>query len=145
MHILFFFTIDCGHSPMQHVSRHRHLQTLLISVIQTCFWNNEILTPIQKHGIEGPGRIAFKKLRILLDRMMLRRTKVGFILLFVGSKMNRYLRFNELMTWTCLLVWWSYDGTTSVPRRKSFIFRSSQTRNASSAHTLTLERFWIVS
>ncbi|KAG1888839.1 SNF2 family N-terminal domain-containing protein [Suillus subluteus] len=51
---------DCGHSPMQH----------------TCFWNNEILTPIQKHGIEGPGRIAFKKLRILLDRMMLRRTKI---------------------------------------------------------------------
>ncbi|KAG1759066.1 SNF2 family N-terminal domain-containing protein [Suillus occidentalis] len=51
---------DCGHSPMQH----------------TCFWNNEILTPIQKHGVEGPGRIAFKKLRILLDRMMLRRTKI---------------------------------------------------------------------
>ncbi|KAG2070033.1 hypothetical protein BDR04DRAFT_1143010 [Suillus decipiens] len=51
---------DCGHSPMQH----------------TCFWNNEILTPIQKHGIEGPGRIAFRKLRILLDRMMLRRTKI---------------------------------------------------------------------
>ncbi|KAG0695773.1 SNF2 family N-terminal domain-containing protein [Suillus ampliporus] len=51
---------DCGHSPMQH----------------TCFWNNEILTPIQKHGVEGPGKVAFKKLRILLDRMMLRRTKI---------------------------------------------------------------------
>ncbi|KAG1775703.1 SNF2 family N-terminal domain-containing protein [Suillus placidus] len=51
---------DCDHSPMQH----------------TCFWNNEILTPIQKHGITGPGKIAFKKLRILLDRMMLRRTKI---------------------------------------------------------------------
>ncbi|KIP05822.1 hypothetical protein PHLGIDRAFT_91672 [Phlebiopsis gigantea 11061_1 CR5-6] len=51
---------DCGHSPMYH----------------TCFWNNEILTPIQKHGLEGPGRDAFKKLRILLDRMMLRRTKI---------------------------------------------------------------------
>ena len=25
----------------------------------------------------GPGAVAFKKLRILLDRMMLRRTKVG--------------------------------------------------------------------
>jgi len=68
---------------MQHVSRHHHLQALLICTIQTCFWNNEILTPIQKHGMEGPGRIAFKKLRILLDRMMLRRTKVAFILLFV--------------------------------------------------------------
>ncbi|KIJ70617.1 hypothetical protein HYDPIDRAFT_77257 [Hydnomerulius pinastri MD-312] len=51
---------DCGHSPMQH----------------TCFWNNEILTPIQKNGVVGPGKIAFKKLRILLDRMMLRRTKI---------------------------------------------------------------------
>ncbi|QRW01449.1 nucleotide excision repair protein RAD16 [Ceratobasidium sp. AG-Ba] len=51
---------DCGHSPMHH----------------TCFWNTEILTPIQKNGMVGPGAIAFKKLRILLDRMMLRRTKV---------------------------------------------------------------------
>ncbi|KAJ7477236.1 SNF2 family N-terminal domain-containing protein [Mycena galericulata] len=51
---------DCGHSPMQH----------------TCFWNNEILTPIQKHGMAGPGHTAFKKLKILLDRMMLRRTKL---------------------------------------------------------------------
>ncbi|KAJ4472016.1 SNF2 family N-terminal domain-containing protein [Lentinula aciculospora] len=51
---------DCGHSPMQH----------------TCFWNNEILTPIQKDGMAGTGKIAFKKLKILLDRMMLRRTKL---------------------------------------------------------------------
>ncbi|THU89973.1 hypothetical protein K435DRAFT_728656 [Dendrothele bispora CBS 962.96] len=51
---------DCGHSPMHH----------------TCLWNNEILTPIQKHGMIGPGKIAFKKLKILLDRMMLRRTKL---------------------------------------------------------------------
>ncbi|KIY45440.1 hypothetical protein FISHEDRAFT_49435 [Fistulina hepatica ATCC 64428] len=51
---------DCGHSPMQH----------------NCFWNTEILTPIQKNGMAGPGVPAFKKLRILLDRMMLRRTKL---------------------------------------------------------------------
>ncbi|KZT12677.1 uncharacterized protein LAESUDRAFT_689397 [Laetiporus sulphureus 93-53] len=51
---------DCGHSPMK----------------QTCLWNNEILTPIQKHGMIGPGKIAFRKLKILLDRMMLRRTKL---------------------------------------------------------------------
>ncbi|CAA7259589.1 unnamed protein product [Cyclocybe aegerita] len=51
---------DCGHSPMQH----------------TCFWNNEILTPIQKNAMHGPGKDAFKKLKILLDRMMLRRTKL---------------------------------------------------------------------
>ncbi|PFH50572.1 hypothetical protein AMATHDRAFT_3854 [Amanita thiersii Skay4041] len=51
---------DCGHTPMHH----------------TCFWNNEILTPIQKHGMVGPGEVAFRKLKILLDRMMLRRTKL---------------------------------------------------------------------
>ncbi len=37
-----------------------------------CFWNNEILTPIVKFGMQGPGQWAFKKLKILLDRMMLR-------------------------------------------------------------------------
>jgi DNA repair protein RAD16 len=40
-----------------------------------CLWNSEILNPIQKHGMVGPGAFAFKKLRILLDQMMLRRTK----------------------------------------------------------------------
>jgi DNA repair protein RAD16 len=45
-------------------------------MMHTCFWNNEILTPIQKNGMEGPGGIAFKKLRVLLDRIMLRRTKI---------------------------------------------------------------------
>lgn len=34
------------------------------------------MTPIQKNGMLGPGAIAFKKLKILLDRMMLRRTKI---------------------------------------------------------------------
>ncbi|TFY51899.1 hypothetical protein EVG20_g10787 [Dentipellis fragilis] len=56
----FSYYFYCGHSPMQH----------------TCFWNNEILTPIQKNGMVGPGKTAFKKLRILLDRIMLRRTKL---------------------------------------------------------------------
>jgi DNA repair protein RAD16 len=42
-----------------------------------CLWNHEILSPIQKDGMGGPGHVAFKKLKILLDRMMLRRTKVG--------------------------------------------------------------------
>lgn len=38
------------------------------------FWNSEILTPIVRYGIEpgNPGHTAFKKLKILLDRMMLR-------------------------------------------------------------------------
>ncbi len=37
-----------------------------------CYWNNEILTPIQKYAMEGAGQTAFKKLKVLLDRMMLR-------------------------------------------------------------------------
>jgi DNA repair protein RAD16 len=45
-------------------------------MMHTCFWNNEILTPIQKHGMQDSGQIAFKKLRVLLDRIMLRRTKI---------------------------------------------------------------------
>ncbi|KAI6046523.1 SNF2 family N-terminal domain-containing protein [Pisolithus marmoratus] len=51
---------DCGHGAGSH----------------TCFWNQEILTPIQKYGMIGPGQVGFKKLRILLDRLMLRRTKI---------------------------------------------------------------------
>jgi DNA repair protein RAD16 len=45
-------------------------------MMHTCFWNNEILTPIQKHGMQDSGAVAFKKLRVLLDRIMLRRTKI---------------------------------------------------------------------
>lgn len=53
---------ECGHTPMHHI----------------CYWNNEILKPIQKYGatIEGHGKGAFEKLSLLLARMMLRRTKV---------------------------------------------------------------------
>lgn len=38
--------------------------------------SDQILKPIQKYGHSGDGADAFKKLHILLDRMMLRRTKV---------------------------------------------------------------------
>ncbi|KAN0059850.1 DNA repair protein rad16 [Thecaphora frezii] len=52
---------SCGHTPMHH----------------TCFWNNEILKPIQRNGAEvGEGKDAFARLRLLLERMMLRRTKL---------------------------------------------------------------------
>ncbi|KAF8946981.1 DNA repair protein rad16 [Haplosporangium gracile] len=51
---------DCGHRPMDH----------------SCWWNNEILKPIQHFGSQGAGEKAFHKLRKLLDRIMLRRTKV---------------------------------------------------------------------
>jgi DNA repair protein RAD16 len=49
----------CKHSGMQHVS----------------VFNQELLNPIQKFGNKGPGADAFKKLRILTDRFMLRRVK----------------------------------------------------------------------
>lgn len=41
-----------------------------------CWWNAEILKPIQNHGANGPGLEGFKKLGLLLDRIMLRRTKL---------------------------------------------------------------------
>jgi len=55
------FCASCGHTPMQH----------------TCFWNNEVLKPIQRFGAElGEGKDAFVRLRTLLQHMMLRRTKL---------------------------------------------------------------------
>ncbi|PHZ07300.1 uncharacterized protein RHIMIDRAFT_277214 [Rhizopus microsporus ATCC 52813] len=51
---------ECGHRPMNHM----------------CWWNNEVLKPIQSNGYIGDGRIAMEKLGLLLDRVMLRRTKV---------------------------------------------------------------------
>lgn len=52
---------SCGHTPMHHV----------------CLWNVAILKPIQKFGTTGgEGKDAFKRLRTLLDKLMLRRTKL---------------------------------------------------------------------
>ncbi|WYZ38562.1 hypothetical protein EsH8_III_000476 [Colletotrichum jinshuiense] len=51
--------ISCGHAGMQHVS----------------LFNQELLNPIQKFGNLGPGREAFQKLRLMTDRIMLRRLK----------------------------------------------------------------------
>ena len=51
----------CGHKPMQH----------------TCYWNFYILNPIQREGtMHGEGERAFSRLRALLNRIMLRRTKL---------------------------------------------------------------------
>ena len=50
----------CGHSPHQHF----------------CWWNKEILRPIQDFGAVGKGLVAFEKLGLLLEEMMLRRTKM---------------------------------------------------------------------
>ncbi|KAL2023851.1 hypothetical protein VTK56DRAFT_1118 [Thermocarpiscus australiensis] len=49
----------CSHGGMQHVS----------------VFNQELLNPIQKWGNRGHGAQAFQKLRILTDRIMLRRLK----------------------------------------------------------------------
>jgi len=49
----------CTHSGMHHVS----------------VFNQELLNPILRHGNQGPGADAFKKLRTLTDRIMLRRLK----------------------------------------------------------------------
>eukprot|EP00730_Choanoeca_flexa_P001336 TRINITY_DN10591_c0_g1_i4.p1 TRINITY_DN10591_c0_g1~~TRINITY_DN10591_c0_g1_i4.p1 ORF type:complete len:790 (+),score=184.36 TRINITY_DN10591_c0_g1_i4:29-2371(+) len=49
----------CGHRSMSHF----------------CWWNREILRPIQKYGAVGEGKAAFERLRQLLSAIMLRRTK----------------------------------------------------------------------
>lgn len=41
-----------------------------------CWWNAEILKPIQKFGGAGEGLDGFRKLGLILDRIMLRRTKL---------------------------------------------------------------------
>ncbi|KAK6529143.1 DNA repair protein rad16 [Orbilia ellipsospora] len=51
---------ECGHRPMDHI----------------CFFNYEILKPIQAFGNTGNGKLAYGKLQSLLKLIMLRRTKV---------------------------------------------------------------------
>ncbi|KAL7747820.1 DNA repair protein rad16 [Sorochytrium milnesiophthora] len=51
---------DCGHKQMHHF----------------CYWNMEILKPIQEWGATDDGLVAFRKLGRLLDQLMLRRTKL---------------------------------------------------------------------
>ncbi|KAK4225500.1 DNA repair protein RAD16 [Podospora fimiseda] len=50
---------SCNHGGMQHVS----------------VFNQELLNPIQRYGNRGPGTEALRKLRIMTDRIMLRRVK----------------------------------------------------------------------
>jgi DNA repair protein RAD16 len=50
---------DCGHRGMAHF----------------CWWNKIILKPIQRYGSNGDGLVAFKRLGVILDQLMLRRTK----------------------------------------------------------------------
>ncbi len=57
---------DHMHCDACHHTTHQHF----------CWWNAEILKPIQNFGAQGDGLEAFKKLGMLLDRMMLRRTKI---------------------------------------------------------------------
>jgi len=99
-----------------------------------CMWNAEILNPIQRHGMAGPGQTAFKKLRILLERMMLRRTKVCFDLLY-SENLIVLMFFRSLSVQTTLtshLVLLSSDATTLARKRKSSICRYSRMRSASS-------------
>ncbi|KAJ1660328.1 DNA repair protein rad16 [Dispira simplex] len=52
---------DCGHSPMQHI----------------CWWNNQVLKPIQNQGPNTTeGKAAMVKLGQLLQGIMIRRTKL---------------------------------------------------------------------
>lgn len=50
---------QCHHAGMQHVS----------------LFNQQLLNPIQKFGNKGPGKEAFQKMRLMTERIMLRRLK----------------------------------------------------------------------
>ncbi|KAF4336636.1 nucleotide exsicion repair RAD16 [Fusarium beomiforme] len=50
---------ECKHPGVQHVS----------------VFNQELLNPIQKYGNRGPGQVALSNLRLMTDRIMLRRLK----------------------------------------------------------------------
>lgn len=56
--------VETNHHPGKHHSM-RHVSV----------FNQELLNPIQKHGNRGEGKAALKKLRLLTDRIMLRRLK----------------------------------------------------------------------
>jgi hypothetical protein len=108
-----------------------------VSLADTCFWNNEILTPIQKNGMEGPGKLAFKKLRILLDRMMLRRTKVWHLLWNGDSYLiPLFSRFNAQTISDCRHVRSLSEETTLALKRKSSTYLSSLTPKGSFRLTL---------
>ena len=51
---------SCGHHAMKHF----------------CWWNREIINPIQKYGFTQAGKYYFDVLKKCLDEIMLRRTKV---------------------------------------------------------------------
>lgn len=68
----------CSHHVMQHVSVFNQVRFSMICdkihlLIVTL--SQELLNPIQRHGNVGPGKEAFRKLRMMTDRMMLRRLK----------------------------------------------------------------------
>lgn len=106
---------------------------ILLILFKVCFWNNEILTPIQKNGMRGPGQDAFKKLKILLDRMMLRRTKVWQFALRTLEFIYVYIRSCKGQTiWDCRLVPLSSGEIISALKRKNSISHCSQTPSGSS-------------
>jgi DNA repair protein RAD16 len=62
-----FYCDCCGHTSHQHYC---------CITLFNLGWNTEILKPIQKYGSVGEGLVGFQKLGILLDRIMIRRTKL---------------------------------------------------------------------
>jgi DNA repair protein RAD16 len=59
----------CGHITHQVI-------LFFLTLEHFCWWNKEILKPIQNYGAQGEGAVAFKNLALLLDNIMIRRTKI---------------------------------------------------------------------
>ena len=90
----------CGHKPMSHL----------------CLWNYEVLRPIQRHGPNNEhGQLAMRKLGTLLDRIMLRRTKLSVPMTLVFRR--------ELFT---------FARTFSTKKRRISTSRYIPTHNAGS-------------
>ncbi|KKA27794.1 hypothetical protein TD95_003566 [Thielaviopsis punctulata] len=72
-----YFCIDCNCESLEWSmdSAKRCTKCSCRSMAHVSIFNQELLNPIQKHGNEGPGEEAFRKLGILTERLMLRRQK----------------------------------------------------------------------
>lgn len=71
---------SCGHNAMQHVSVFNQVSSSCnlhckSDTDQGTSAKQEILNHIQRYGTSGPGKEAFRKLRLMTDKIMLRRLK----------------------------------------------------------------------
>lgn len=96
--------------------------------------------------MSGAGDVAFKKLRILLDRMMLRRTKVSDRCCCISDDPQGILcSLKEPMILDSHLVLSLFAVITSAMKKRSYTCLCFQMQRVSLVRMLTREHCWIVS